>query len=162
MQGTHSNYANLIQSAWFHRIMLAALVCALVGCENAYEASVNGMVTLDGSPVPSGVIAFFPKSGGPSAYARSDKSGYYTVYTGSEQGLPPGEYGVTVVARDRPEKTHTETGAPNPGKQLTPAWYKSAVHTPLSFEVQSGANDIDLELTTDPPPDWKPPKSRRR
>lgn len=141
-------------------LVAIAMMC---GCGGAYDATVEGVVTLDGSPVPSGSISFVPADGGPSAYARSDTSGHYEVYTGSEAGLPPGDYEVTVVAREAPKvKQSKDGGPPPPGKQLTPPWYASSASTPLNFSVQPGSNDVNLELTTDPPPDWNPPKRRRR
>ena len=140
---------------------LPLMVVVLAGCNGIYDASVEGLVTLDGDPVPAGVISFVPASGGPPGYARSDESGKYEVFTGSEVGIPSGEYAVTVVAREKPEETHTELGSPNPGKQITPPWYKSTQSSPLSFSVEPGSNDIDLVLSSDPPSDWKPKKKRK-
>ena len=137
------------------------MVLMLAGCNGVYDASVEGIVTLDGNPVPAGVISFVPAGGGPPGYARSDESGRYEVYTGSEIGIPSGEYSVTVVAREKPEQTHTELGSPNPGKQVTPQWYKSSKSSPLSFAVEPGSNDIDLQLSSEPPEGWEPKKKRR-
>lgn len=142
--------------------LVAVVLIATVGCGSAYDASVEGIVTLDGNPVPAGSIAFVPAQGGPAAYARSDQSGNYVVFTGREAGLPPGKYGVTVVARETPTEKYNKLGGPNPGKQLTPPWYKSSRHTPLNFEVQPGSNDINLELSSEPPPEWNPPQRKRR
>lgn len=138
------------------------LCVALTGCGGAYDATVSGAVTMDGDIVNSGVIAYIPSAGGPSAYARIDKSGNYDVYTGKERGLPPGNYQVTVVSREPPPVSQTEGGGPPPaGKALTPAWYAQAQYTPLQFQVEPGDNDINLELTSTPPANWQPPPRRR-
>ena len=139
------------------------LLAVLAGCGGVYDASVEGIVTLNGDPVPSGSIAFIPTAGGPPAYALTDSSGKYQVFTGSEAGLPPGVYGVTVVARDRSKEKQSKLGGPPPpGKQLTPPWYGSSRASPLSYSVKPGSNDINLELSSEPPPDWNPPKRKRR
>ncbi len=144
-----------------------ALCCVallgLVGCGGPYDASVEGMVTLDGSPIASGIISFVPQQGGVPAYARSDDSGHYEVYTGSRAGIHPGQYGVTIVARGQAKETHAATGGPGAaGARLTPAWYGSSKYTPLKADVEPGSNEINLELSSDPPPDWEPPGKKKR
>jgi hypothetical protein len=74
-----------------------ALFC-IVGCGGTYDASVSGIVTLDGAPVPRGMVSYQPVSGGPAAYAPIQENGEYVVRTGRENGLPSGEYDVTVTA----------------------------------------------------------------
>lgn len=143
--------------------LMLCVIATMGGCGGPYDASVEGLVTLDGAPLPSGSISFVPSSGGPSAYARTDSSGRYEVYTGREAGISPGEYEVTVVAREAPTVKQSKLGGPPPpGKQITPPWYASSGHTPLSFSVIPGSNDINLELTTEAPPNWNPQKKRRR
>ena len=143
-------------------LLLASALAALAGCGGVYDASVEGLVTLDGSPIPAGSVAFIPSSGGSPAYAQSDSSGRYEVYTGKEAGLPPGKYDVTVVARAAPtEKRSKSGGPPPPGKQITPPWYGSSKSSPLNYTVESGSNEIDIALTSVTPADWNP-KGRRR
>lgn len=140
----------------------ALVLVGLVGCGGPYDASVQGYVTLDGSPISTGAISCIPSKGGPQAYAHISDTGHYEVYTGAVQGLPSGDYQVTVVARE-PSTIRSEGGGPPPpGKAITPPWYKSTKTSGLTFKVEQGSNDIDIPLTSDPPPDWKPPKKRRR
>ncbi|MAT70003.1 MAG: hypothetical protein CMJ58_10825 [Planctomycetaceae bacterium] len=138
------------------------LLATCCGCGGTYDSYVTGEVTLDGNVINTGTVAFVPTAGGPAAYALIDSSGHYDVYTGNERGLPSGSYGVTVVAREAPAMERSETGGPPPpGKSLTPAWYGLAEYSPLKYEVESGSNEIDLQLTSTPPAGWQSPQRRR-
>lgn len=132
------------------------------GCGGGYDASVSGIVTLDGAPLSRGQVAFYPVSSGPPGIGRIDQSGRYEINTGREAGLPSGQYAVTVVANEPPAESQSEQGGPPAaGKLITPAWYKTRQHSNLSVTVEPGDNEIDLELSSEPPPDWSPSKRRR-
>ncbi len=137
-----------------------SIVIGLVGCGGVYDASVQGVVTLDGNPVPTGAISYVPTNGGPQAYALVDQAGNYEVFTGREAGLPPGEYGVTVVSRKSSTTPSAGGGPPPPGEPITPRWYASANTSGLKFNIEPGSNDIDLKLTTQPPAGWQEPGTR--
>ena len=144
-------------------VLLAVSCLPLVGCGGTYNASVAGLATMDGAPLPSGSIAFIPDQPGPSSYAAILNDGSYVVNTGREEGLPAGSYTVTVVSRERAiEDTSGRGLPPRPGKQITHAWYATKNSPPLKFNVESGSNEINLELTSEPPPGWQPKKRRRR
>lgn len=146
-----------------HALILATVLITASGCGGAFDASVDGEVTLDGVPLNTGTVTFAPVSPGSAAFAKVDENGYYRLKTGREVGLPPGDYVVTVVARDKPASLYGENGGPPPaGKQITPEWYRSAESSGLAYTVEPGGNTIDLQLTTDPPADWKPKRRRRR
>jgi hypothetical protein len=137
----------------------AAIVClsaTISGCGGAYDAAASGIVTLDGQVVPRGTVSFNPVSGGPAAYAVIGEDGSYTVQTGREFGLPPGEYRVTVIANEAAAAAQSASGGPPPGgKAITPEWYRSAETSGLQFKVEPGDNELNLELTTQPPAGWK-------
>jgi hypothetical protein len=135
----------------------------MVGCGGPYDASVTGVVTLDGTPLSRGTVAFTPVEGGPGGYSPIQTDGTYSIHTGRELGLPSGGYKVTVVANEPPAMERTEQGGPPPsGKPITPPWYRSSQTSGLEFQVERGKNTIDLPLTTDPPPNWKPVGNRPR
>jgi hypothetical protein len=126
----------------FRAVSLLSAICllALTGC-GAYESSVSGIVTLDGNPLKSGTVVFYPVGGGgAAAYGSVQADGSYTLDTGASGGLAAGEYVVTVVA----------TTGPQPGalfgKLLTPERYGNAKTTDLKFSVKTGGNKIDLPL----------------
>lgn len=147
---------------WATLCVLWATLLTVVGCGGPYNASVSGNVTLDGSTVPTGTVSFVSNDGGPPAYARIDSSGNYTLKTGRETGLPAGEYLVTVIANEPPAVAESERGGPPPpGKPITPPWYRSQETSGLKFSVEPGRNQIDLELTSQPPEGWKPTRRRR-
>jgi hypothetical protein len=134
---------------------LAGLLAA-AGCGGPYDSSAHGVVTLDGTAVPRGLVAFHPASTGPAAYAIISE-GAYEVFTGREKGLPSGEYLVSVAANEAPAIAQTATGgAPPPGKPITPQWYRSKQTSGLKFTVKPGGNEINLELSSKPPAGWKP------
>lgn len=142
---------------------LAAATLGLAGCGGTFDSSVVGMVTLDGNAVPSGQISYVPTKGGPQAYAVIDNSGGYELFTGREAGLPAGEYKVSIVARKPPAITRTEGGGPPPaGEAITPRWYASPATSGLTFNVEPGSNEINLELSSTPPAGWQDPTQRRR
>jgi hypothetical protein len=133
----------------------------LAGCGGVYDATVSGTVTLDGSAVPRGTVSFHPTSAGPAAYARIEDDGSYSVRTGREEGLPPGEYLVTVISSEPPTVSQTAVGGPPPaGKPITPLWYRTTDTSGLRFTVEPGHNEINLELTTQPPAGWNPGRRR--
>jgi hypothetical protein len=139
-------------------IVSLSAAAGVAGCGGAYDATVSGMVTLDGNIVPRGTLAFHPVAGGPAAYARIEENGGYVVRTGREESLPPGEYFVTVAANEPPTVAQTaQGGPPPPGKPITPAWYASKDSSGLKVVVESGDNELDLELNSQPPAGWKPP-----
>jgi hypothetical protein len=146
---------SIFHLAW---VVLLSAAAGVAGCGGAYDATASGTVTLDGNIVPRGTVAFHPVAGGPAAYARIQENGGYVVRTGREEGLPPGEYFVTVAANEAPTVAQTaQGGPPPPGKPITPAWYASKDSSGLKVVVESGDNKLDLELKSQPPAGWKPP-----
>ena len=134
-----------------------ALMCwaFVAGCGGPYDAGVSGVVTLDGQNLTRGTVSFNPVAGGPAAYARIDEGGNYSLRTGRDEGLPSGEYQATVIATEPPPVQATAQGGPPPsGKPITPMWYRSKDTSGLSFTVVPGSNEINLELTTQPPVGW--------
>ena len=138
-------------------------VATLVGCGGSYDSTVKGIVTLDGNAVPRGTVSFVPQGSGPAAYGLIQSDGAYSVHTGREEGLPPGQYTVTVAANEASTTERGKDGGPPPvGKAITPAWYRDPSTSGLSFEVKSGGNEINLPLNSKAPAGWKPPPGSRR
>jgi hypothetical protein len=139
-------------------VLSAFAILSVTGCGGPFDSSVRGKVTLDGNPLPRGVVTYQPVSGGPSAYAMIEENagGSYVIRTGRGEGLPSGEYYVTVTANEPSASSHSSKGGPPPpGKLITPAWYRARETSGLKFTVQRGKNEINLELTSQPPAGWK-------
>jgi hypothetical protein len=135
----------------------SCLLGLAIGCGGDYDATATGLVTLDGTPLPRGTIKFNPMAEGPASYGLVQPDGSYAIRTGRVIGLPSGEYLITVVANEPSAAYDPTTGVPpQPGKPLTPPWYRSPDASPLRQRVESGANKIDVSLSSTPPPDWHP------
>ena len=139
------------QAGWFGTagLVLVAILTA-AGCTR--RADVGGVVTLDGKPLPTGVVTFTPASGGATGYAAIGEDGRYTVQTGASAGLPPGEYVVTVAANG-PAATDSQPG-PGPISDgirplVTPQRYADRAESPLRATLQSGTQELRLVLTSE-------------
>jgi hypothetical protein len=139
------------QAGWFGTagLVLAAILTA-AGCTR--RADVGGLVTLDGKPLPTGVVTFTPASGGATGYAAIGEDGRYTVQTGASAGLPPGEYVVTVAANG-PAATDSQPGrgplSDGIRPLVTPQRYADRAESPLRATLQSGTQELRLVLTSE-------------
>lgn len=139
--------------------LMTSSAMIISGCGGAYDATARGVVTLDGRAVPRGMVSYHPVSGGPAVYGAIATDGSYSMRTGREDGLPPGEYQVSITANEAPTASQGEKGGPPPpGKAITPAWYRMKETSGLKYTVESGKNEINLELKSQPPVGWKPPR----
>jgi hypothetical protein len=140
--------------------IILLVVCAIgfvtvAGCGGAYDSTAYGIVTLDGKVVPRGTVSFQPVSGGPANYAMIGDNGSYSIRTGREEGLPSGDYQVSVTSNEAPAAAQsTKGGPPAPGKAITPAWYRMNETSGLKYTVARGKNEINLDLKSQPPAGW--------
>jgi hypothetical protein len=105
------------------------LAVCLSGC-GGQEASLTGIVTLQGKPAPGLIMNFQNVGSGPMAYALTHEDGSYESHTGSTTGLPAGKY-----------KLAFESADPNFPKQ-----YQTIVTSGLEYDVKKGKNKIDIPL----------------
>jgi len=153
----------MTNQCWFLKALSVGLLSTTLGCGGVHDATVSGTVTLDDQTLSRGAINFQPVSSGPPSTGRITSNGSYEIRTGSELGLPSGEYKVTIRANEAPASAVSKDGGPPPlGKRITPVWYGRASTTPLSFQIQPGANTYDIPLTTKPPEGWVDPTKKRR
>jgi hypothetical protein len=131
------------------RARVAAVLAALtiVGCGGRYDSTVTGVVSVDGKPLNVGLVTFDPLDSGSSAYGNISTDGTYTLYTGREQGLTSGEYGVSVTAYEPSAAPGPKGGPPPMGKALVAERYRSPSTSGLKLTVKPGDNKLDLELT---------------
>jgi hypothetical protein len=141
-------------------LAVVAVVLIVTGCGGPYDASVTGVATLDGSPIPRGTVKYIPNGAGPSAYGLIEEDGSYTLMTGREDGLPSGSYTVTVVANEKSIPSANPSAPPTPGKPITPPWYRTESTSGLNVTVQPGSNEINLELSWQPPAGWNSRRHR--
>ena len=130
---------------------LATVSLLLSGCGNGL-ANVSGQVTIDGQPVDGSkgssfvTVQFVPVSGkGANGAGLADGNGRYSVATGSQKGVGPGEYFVTCTVRGE-----------RPGVPLPDPKYANPKTSGLKCNVESGKNEFDIPLTSRPK---KPPRA---
>lgn len=125
---------------------LFAFVC-ITGCDTGM-AKVSGTVSLDGKPLETGVVTFHPaKQQGSIAIGSIEAGGKYVLSLGTEKGIPPGEYLVTVVATEQlPSQPGVESGY----REITPAKYANTATSGWKFEVKAGTQTIPLKMKSQP------------
>lgn len=137
------------------RVISCLVLCAaLPGCGGGGgpTGTVNGDLTVKGSPAPAGTIITF-------ASAESARTG--TVGADGSfvvMGLPVGQYRISVVA---PNQTSYENLTPEqammramenqnqnaaPPSDPIPDKYENIETSGITFEVQEGSNDFTLDL----------------
>ena len=140
-------------------LVLGCFLGTVAGCggEASKRAAVKGKITIDGAPLPNGVIEFLPldkQSGQPGGSAI--ETGQYAI--SAEQGLLVGAYQVQIRA-DRPTGKKAWDGM---GDERWPASKKNFVEqmesyvparyndrTELRAKIESGkvnVYDFDLQL----------------
>lgn len=141
-------------TSWQRRLAAATLVLPLVvlaGCadEGVGNASVTGVVTLDGKPLEQGIVTFAAADdeAGVPASGQIQADGSYHVQIGRSGTVASGEYAVAVSARARSVE-NPNGGPPTPGPLITPERYAAAKDSGLRYRVRSGDNVIDIALST--------------
>lgn len=136
------------------RQLMAFAVCGLAigslsGCGNSLS-QVSGGVTIDGEPIAGGenvraTVYFYPEGGtGTPAIGLLDESGQYEISTGSQSGIQPGSYVVTISATEIiPAKQQGE--APT-GRPITARKYADPRLSGFRVEVEPGSNTFDFDL----------------
>lgn len=137
------------------RLIALIILCAwpvVIGCSDGL-AKVGGTVTLDNQPVNGsaeiyGTVTFTREAGGATAVGIIDGSGRYVITTGSQKGVEPGAYLVSIaVKKISPPKT---LGAMPEATLISPKKYASATTSGLRQEVKAGSNTCDFALTSKP------------
>lgn len=156
--------------------MLGLAACAVVmtGCSdgNVIDTEyVEGLVTLDGAPVPDATVMFVPvnEGQGMSATGMTDARGVFRL-TGAnvgearvkaQAGTKPGEYHVGVIksvsekvmSQEEAREKGVPYVAPTPGKgpkvtHVVPEKYNDPKKSGLKATVKEGKNDIPIELSS--------------
>jgi hypothetical protein len=133
-------------------LSITSTCLTLSGCGNGL-AQVSGQVTLDGQPLRGGrdgarvTVQFQPADGaGVTAVGLADEDGQYEIATGSQEGIPPGDYLVTCVAT-AVVSSNNASGQPA-FRQLADPRFANAKTSGLRFTVQAGRNEFDIPLVS--------------
>jgi hypothetical protein len=120
------------------------LLIGLAGCGKKEFVPLTGKVTLDGHPLPTAIVTFFNSGDGPAGYANVSSDGTYVAKTGSQEGLKPGSYRISVVANKPEVITHrAEAKIPVP---ITPPKYASPDTSGFSYTLTDSGGTFDIPL----------------
>jgi hypothetical protein len=100
--------------------------------------------TCSGQPLPTALVVFHPEADGSSGYGSVDTDGSYYAKTGSQTGLKPGKYRITVVA-NKPEVVNYQAG-PKVPTPITPTRYASPETSGFVVTLTDSGATYDLEL----------------
>jgi hypothetical protein len=121
---------------------------------------VSGVVTIDGKPVPSALVTFYPMfegfGGELIAEGVSDREGRYSLACSLGEGACVGKHKVTVSDAPTPDDARDQTLE---GQRRLQAFLKTLTNRPigetfgtlsttqLEFEVTAEGGSYDLQLT---------------
>jgi hypothetical protein len=129
------------------RLWLSVLLLGLLsGCDKGPEvALVTGTVTIDGAPAGGLLVKFLPDplsgTSGPSSFAMTADDGSYDLIYDKDNDLHGAVVGthrvffIDSAREDRP-----------PGPRRLRLEYASSGETPLTYEIVSGSQTIDIDL----------------
>ncbi len=136
-------------------VRLAVAVLATIGlaggCTRAtwpVIVPINGVVTLDGKPLSSGVVQFQPAVGQPATGEIGDDGSFTLSRYVPGDGVPPGTYRVAVVSYDPTAETQV------PENLQVPLRYTRFGSSGIEYTVFPGTKDplvISLVSTDEPP-----------
>ncbi|MCC6510277.1 MAG: carboxypeptidase regulatory-like domain-containing protein [Pirellulaceae bacterium] len=136
-------------------ILLGGLLAAMVGCggDGLDRVPIQGVLTANGTPVPSAIVQFTPKGGTPGegAIGQSDAEGKFTVISSrqDDSGVPPGKYSVRISlltdGKGNPLPPDATQADHPDAKESIPAPY-STPNSPLEVTIddKGGAVLIDM------------------
>jgi hypothetical protein len=126
------------------RLLLLTIVLILPGCGKREVVPLTGKVTLDGQPLPTAMVVFHSEADGSAGYASTQSDGSYVAKTGSQEGLKPGKYRITVVA-NKQEAVDYQAGPKLP-TPITPLRYADPATSGFSYTLTDSGGTYDLEL----------------
>lgn len=147
-------------------VLCAASLAFLIGCTSSGPdvSHVEGVVTLDGTPLPGAIVNFTPTEGstGRPATGRTDDAGVYKLTDMQSEefgsGAAAGEYHVTVVkvasGSDQQDEAASEEEEFDPNKTYAmkseiPVKYNQPDTSGLTATVREGENlNVNFELTS--------------
>lgn len=139
-----------------HCVISGLLSVLCIGCGGSdgpgvETAPVSGVVMLDGKPMPSPLVTFYPAQG-PTGIGIGDSSGAFTVMTNGQSGAPVGKCKVTVVPGSTEGSEMQETNGDEAAmteQSPVDAKFASAATTDLQINVPAeGLPSLTLEVTS--------------
>ncbi len=117
------------------------LVCTASGCGDGRprRVPVSGQVVIDGQPLTTGAVRFYPSDGRP-ATGEIDANGRFSLFTYEPgDGCPPGTHRVAVFSSEEVNSTTRHW--------YTPKKYASANTSDLTQTIDGPTDSVLIELT---------------
>ncbi|MFO7906637.1 MAG: carboxypeptidase-like regulatory domain-containing protein [Planctomycetota bacterium] len=145
-------------------LCVVCLTCMGCGPGGPELGKVSGKVTMDGEPLDNALVTFSPVEGGRSSSGKTDENGNYTLSFADRTGAVVGTHKVSVTTLTEVEgEDMSEVGSDSDAymeqamggasdydnatvTEQIPAKYNT--ETELTFEVESGKNTHDIELSS--------------
>lgn len=145
-----------LRKTFFLTLVLASFAgCGGSTAEPALEVfPCTGVVTLNGEPLAEATVSAVPNgtTQGSGGVARSNERGEFKLtHIRGEDGLPPGEYKLTVSLRKNPDGTVPPANDPTPpieskAVETLPPEYSDLQSTTLTHTVTRDAKPLELKL----------------
>ena len=145
------------------------LVCSGCGSAHPEFVPVAGQVTMDGKPVTTGTVTFYPETGRPAIGELGPDGRYQLASYEPNDGVLPGTYKVTVTAfkaqdpreqfssfeeerefYNQPGKGATGVVASKGVEWLVPELYSNRHSSPLTANVTGSDRNVDFALKATP------------
>lgn len=126
-----------------HSLLASLVLLVVAGCNaGSQTGTVTGTLHVDGIPLGGFEVRFYSVADGSMAIGSAGADGHFTLIRGrGEKQITVGDYKVTIDPTDLIE------GVPEP-KIKIPQELAAAGTTTLTKTVSSGANVIDLDIST--------------
>lgn len=129
-------------------LLAAATGCCVLGCgKGKVLGPVSGNVTFQGKPVTEGSVLFRNEEKGVYMTAKLDQAGHYEVKQPTGDGLPPGDYAVSV---NPPVVDAPMAGSGQSFRMPTfpniPIKYRDAKTSGVSVTVPEEGTTLDIEM----------------
>jgi hypothetical protein len=151
----------------FSRISVTTIACflvAIVGCGPKLQKA-GGVVKVDGKPIDQGTVGFYPIEPGRPSMAEVQPDGTFELsYLKPGDGLPPGEYKVTIVsdvwkvntqAKAQEEALLNKMGVKDEMSMaagqlihVVPVEYNTLETTPLKQTVSASSSKFEFDIPT--------------
>jgi hypothetical protein len=137
-------------------LIATAAVLFLAGCNN--KGTVTGKVTLNGQPLPGGLVYVSSEAPETEAFAAAPNGGIRKDGTYTVRNVPIGKARITVVtAKAFGSATHPDAVKDPWGPYVPiPDMYMDGAKTPFKLEVKPGRQSFDIAMTGEVAAENKP------